>query len=74
MAEPGDWERSTRRVHFVCGAVVGSLLGLRFGWDWFSEDHWWAGILAVFLSAAIIGWLAYDYLDEFWHRLLDWFR
>jgi len=70
MDDREKWEASTRRVHFVCGAVVGGLLGLRIGWRWFSGDHWWAGILAVVLSAAFVGWLAYAYLDEFWRRLI----
>jgi len=39
-----------------------------------SGDHWWAGILAIALSAALASWLAYACLDEFWHRLLNWFR
>ena len=74
MAKQDDWERSTRRVHLVCGVVVGSLIGLRIGWGWFSGDHWWVGILAIVFSAGIVGWLASAYLDEFWYRLINWFR
>jgi hypothetical protein len=74
MARDNEWERSTRRVHLVCGVVVGSLIGLRFGWAWLFGERWWAGILAIVLSAAFFGWLAYSYLDEFWHRLLNWLR
>jgi hypothetical protein len=74
MARHDEWERSTRRVHFVCGAVVGCLLGLQLGWNWFFGDHWWAGILAVVLSAALAGGLAYAYLDQFWHWLVHWFQ
>jgi hypothetical protein len=31
-------------------------------------------VLAVAVPALIVGWLAYTYLDEFWHRLTGWFR
>jgi len=74
MDERQKWERSTRRVHFVCGSVVGGLIGLRISWDWFGEARWWAGVLTVVASALIVGWLAHAYLDDFWHRLVDWFR
>jgi hypothetical protein len=56
MAEHNEWESSTRRVHFVCGVVVGSVLGFRLGWEWLFSPHWWAGILIVILSAALVGW------------------
>ena len=74
MNEPQSWNRSVRRAHFVCGLVVGGLIGLRIGWDWFDEGRWWAGVLAVAVSALIVGWLAHACLDEFWRRLVHWFR
>jgi di/tricarboxylate transporter len=73
MANREQWERSTRRVHFVCGAILGALLGLRIGWDWLSSDRWWLGALVPVVLAFGCGALAWQHLDDFWHALLQWF-
>jgi uncharacterized membrane protein YeaQ/YmgE (transglycosylase-associated protein family) len=73
MNERQEWERSTRRVHGVCGLVVGGLVGGWIGSDWFAEGAWLAGLAAVGVSSALVGAMAYLWLDEFWFRFLRWF-
>ncbi|HXT40461.1 MAG TPA: hypothetical protein VN887_10615 [Candidatus Angelobacter sp.] len=73
MSDQQDWERSTRRVHFVCGILVGGLIGLRIGWSWLSDGPRWLSALSVAGFALGCGGFAWKYLDEFWHGLLRWF-
>ncbi len=63
--------RETFWLHFVCGFVVGGLVGFRI---FFPADSMGAFLLAVLVCAVVTGFLAGRYLDEFWDGLLRWFR
>ena len=76
MALPNDGvppDRFELRVRFVCGGLLGGLLGLRLA----SLDTTSPAMLAVAVGAGAIvgGLLARHFGDRFWHtflRLLRW--
>jgi hypothetical protein len=63
-------------VQFVCGAVIGAILGFVL-WAQSPEEHFFAGAPGVFTigGAALVLGLAAGFLgDRFWDRIGDWFR
>ena len=56
-------------VRFVCGALLGGLLGLEVGGDGPASQVW----LAVLGGSVVIGLVAGWFGDRFWYSLKPWF-
>jgi len=70
-----DWFKTV--LHFICGAILGGILGLVTCWWWMDSDVSRSTVI-VFLSggALVFGVLAGLFLDSFWDWLKDegqWF-
>lgn len=63
-----DWFKTG--VHFICGAVLGALVGglivARLG-----GRPGWLMLLLVLVHSLVVGALAGTYLDDFWGSLRD---
>ncbi|MGV3530887.1 MAG: hypothetical protein ACO1QR_00850 [Chthoniobacteraceae bacterium] len=72
MDEPRERDWLKFRVHFVCGAILGAFIGLKW-WahsDYASSTSWVPGVLFIGGGAILFGLIAgvaSDRGDHFWH-------
>jgi hypothetical protein len=62
----GDHHRWT---HFVCGLIIGGLLGVWIAWGLFESR--WAFLVCAILIAVVVALACARWGDSAWHWLLD---
>jgi hypothetical protein len=70
-------DRAERVIRFICGAIVGAVLGAltAFAFLFHLEGDWpFVALALVLVTPALFGVLAMKFGDPFWEGLSKWLR
>ncbi len=72
MHEDPPRDSSERNVRIFFGSLLGLFIAAVIGFH--AEPSWTAWALLCVICAAVCAWLAVQYGDGFWHRMLHLMR